>query len=150
MRLAGVWTEQQIAAFMDQTRIPLRLAVQDEAGAPLVLSLWFLPQDGEFWCATNRGALLIRYLEREPRCGFELAADAPPYHGVRGQGRASLHPAEGAAILARLLERYAINPASDLARMLTAKADQEIAIRITPDRLTSWDFRRRMQGATAQ
>jgi nitroimidazol reductase NimA-like FMN-containing flavoprotein (pyridoxamine 5'-phosphate oxidase superfamily) len=148
MQPAGVWTEKQVAAFLEGAVIPLRLAVRDEAGDPLVLSVWFLADAGCLWCATNRNARLIRYLEREPRCGFEIAADAPPYRGVRGQGRASLHPEQGEAILRRLLERYAIDPASGLARMLIAKAEQEVAIRITPERLTSWDFSRRMQGAT--
>jgi len=148
MRLTGVWTEQEIAAFMDAAIIPLRLALLDDTGDPLVLSLWFLPDEGSLWCATNRNARVVRFLERDPRCGFELAADAPPYRGVRGQGLATLHPSAGETILRRLLERYAINLASGLARMLIAKADQEVAIRITPLRLTSWDFSRRMRGAT--
>jgi nitroimidazol reductase NimA-like FMN-containing flavoprotein (pyridoxamine 5'-phosphate oxidase superfamily) len=148
MRPTGVWTEQQVAAFLEEAVIPIRLAVGDETGGPLVLSVWFVPDAGGLWCATNRGARLIRYLESDPRCGFEIAADAPPYRGVRGQGQASLHPEQGEAILRRLLSRYAIDPASGLARMLLAKAEQEVAIRITPERLTSWDFSRRMQGAT--
>ncbi len=147
MQTAGVWTEQQVAAFLRETVIPLRLAVQDEAGDPLVMSLWFLADEGELWCATNRKARVIRHLTRSPRCAFELAADAPPYRGIRGQGRASLYPLLGEAILRRLLTRYAIEPDSGLARMLLGKLDQEVAIRITPERLTSWDFSRRMQGA---
>jgi hypothetical protein len=147
MRQSGPWTEQQAEDYIEQAVIPLRLAVQDLDGGPLVMSLWFLPDEGSLWCATNRKARLIRYLTREPRCGFELAADAPPYRGVRGQGRAMLYPLLGEAILRRLLTRYSIDPASGLARMLLSNLDREVAIRITPERLTSWDFSSRMEGA---
>lgn len=148
MRMDGPWSAEQVAAHLEQAVIPLRLAVLGAAGTPLLLSLWFLPDDGALWCATSGKAKVVRHLARDPRCGFEVAADMPPYRGVRGQGRASLHPAKGADVLSRLLRRYAIDPASRLARMLTARADQETAIRIDPDRITSWDFSRRMAGAT--
>ena len=147
MRATSTWTQQQVEAFLAETVIPLRLAVLDEAGAPLLLSLWFLADSGSLWCATNQSARLIRYLENAPRCGFEIAADTPPYRGVRGQGRASLHPEQGETVLRRLLTRYAIDPASGLARKLLATPDHEVAIRIDPERLTSWDFSNRMRGA---
>lgn len=148
MRIDGPWSAEQVAAHLEQAVIPLRLAVLGAAGAPLLLSLWFLPSEGALWCATSGKARVVHHLRRDPRCGFEVAADTPPYRGVRGQGRASLHAADGADILSRLLRRYRIAPDSRLARMLTARADQETAIRIDPDRVTSWDFSQRMAGAT--
>jgi len=147
MKISGAWSEAQIASFVDQAVIPLRLAVSGGGGIPLPLSLWFLRIDRALWCATNGNAQLVRYLKADARCGFELAGDAPPYRGVRGQACASLHPAEGGAILARLLARYSIDTSSRLARMLTAKADQEVAIRIEPRWITSWDFSYRMADA---
>jgi hypothetical protein len=50
--------------------------------------------DGDRAWANGR-ARILEYLRVEPRCGFEVASDRPPYRGVRGQGVASLHPAEG-------------------------------------------------------
>lgn len=148
-RMGDCWTETQIAAFMAESCIPLRLAVNDSTGCPLVLSLWFLYDDGTIWCATQANAHVIGLLEKEQRCGFEVAGDLPPYRGVRGKGRASLHPEHGGAILKRLLDRYGIASNSKLASGLLSKLDQEVAIRIAPDRFSSWDFSRRMKGAVA-
>jgi hypothetical protein len=142
------WNDAQIAAFLTESRIPLRLAVSDKSGCPRVVSLWFLPDDdGALWCATQAGAQVARFLRAEPRCGFEVAGDLPPYRGVRGTGLASLHPDRGEEILRRLLGRYGIAPDSKLAATLLAKADSEVAIRIAPARVSSWDFSARMQGA---
>lgn len=145
--MSGCWTETQIAAFMVESRIPLRLAVQDATGCPLVMSLWYLYDDGAIWCATSAKARVLRYLTSEPRCGFEVAADMPPYRGVRGSGMASLHPEQGGEILKRLLGRYDVESTSKLAAMLLSRIEQEIAIRISPDRFSSWDFSTRMKGA---
>ena len=145
--MSNCWTETQIATFMIESQIPLRLAVQDTTGCPLVMSLWFLYEDGEIWCATNAKARVLSYLTREPRCGFEVAGDTPPYRGVRGGGRASLHPEHGGEILKRLLGRYGVEPNSKLAATLLSKIDQEVAIRIAPERFSSWDFSPRMKGA---
>jgi len=148
MKRAGVWSDNETRIYLEQAIMPVRLAVQNKRG-PLVLSLWFIPIEGSLWCATSGSARLIEYLRAEPRCGFEVAADTPPYRGVRGQGVAQLHPREGASILLRLLDRYSIGLESPLARNLLSRADQEIAIAIEPVTLTSWDFTVRMKGAVA-
>jgi hypothetical protein len=146
MKLMGVWSANEAINYLEQAIIPVRLAVQNKRG-PLALSLWFVPIEGLLWCATSGGARLIDYLKANPRCGFEVAADQPPYRGVRGQGVATLHPKEGASILIRLLDRYGIAPESALARKLLLRSDQEIAIAIEPATITSWDFTMRMKGA---
>lgn len=147
--MSGCWTDTQMAAFMAESRIPLRLAVHDAKECPLVMSLWFLYVDGAIWCATHVTAHVLGLLAHDPRCGVEVAGDMPPYRGVRGQGRASLHPERGGEILQRLLDRYGIEPKSKLAAMLLARIEQEVAIRIAPERLSSWDFSQRMEGAVA-
>jgi hypothetical protein len=148
MKRMGVWSDNEMRAYLEQAIIPIRLAVQNKRG-PLALSLWFIPIEGKLWCATSGSARLIDYLRAEPRCGFEVAADQPPYRGVRGQGVAHLHPQEGASILLRLLDRYGIAPGSALARNLLSRSDQELAIAIEPVTMTSWDFTVRMKGAVA-
>lgn len=149
-KIRGCWSADEVAGFLDGARIPLRLGVQDSAGSPWVSSLWFLHDEGALWCAMNQQAKLAAYLRARPQCGFEIAGDTPPYKGVRGKGTASLVPERGEEILRRLLQRYGVDPQSDLARSLLAKVDQEVAVRILPSRLTSWDFTARMRGAVAQ
>ena len=146
MRVSGPWSAQQIAAFLDASIIPLRLAAVQPDGSPLVLSLWFAAQDGLIACATSRDAFIASLLRRDARCAFEVASEIPPYKGVRGQGIASLHDDRGGETLERLLDRYGYAPTSKLGRTLLARADNETAIHIQPTSLTSWDFSARMSG----
>lgn len=145
MKLKGPWTEPQITAFLADTIIPARIAVLTANGAPLVLSLWFLHRDGAIWCASNRKARVIEWLQKDPRCGFEIASEHPPYRGVRGQGRAELDAPGGAQVLNDLLARYRVPSQSKLGKMLAKESANEVAIRIVPDRMTSWDFSARME-----
>lgn len=147
MKMKGVWGIEAADEFLRTAIIPLRLSVLDRSGFPLPVSLWFLFADGHFWCATKQDAAVVQCLRRDPRCGFEVAADAPPYRGVRGVGRASLVADRGGDVLVRLLERYSIDPLSRLSQELLKHADREIAIRVEPDWITSWDFSVRMADA---
>ena len=149
MKIKGPWNEAQIRTYLEDTVIPARVAVLLPSGAPLVLSLWFLPRDGAIWCACNKKARVVELLREDPRCGFEIASEIPPYRGVRGQGEAFLDAPEGPAVLAALLARYRIAAGSRLGTMLTREAanDNEVAIRIVPDWMTSWDFSARMADA---
>lgn len=147
VKFRGCWRQAEIAAFLESQLIPIRLAVHDSTGSPWVMSLWFLHDEGRFWCATNRRAKLVSYLQDDPRCGFEVAGDMLPYRGIRGKGVAELVPKRGGEILMRLLQRYGIDPASTLANSLLEKVDQEVAISIAPSRISSWDFTERMAGA---
>lgn len=125
----------------------MRLAVQDTAGSPWVLSLWFEYAEGNLWCATNAQSRLVSCLQVNPSCGCQVAADLPPYRGVRAKGTGAIVPEHGMDILHRLVKRYAIEPESSLARSLLAKSDQEVAIQIAASRMSCWDFTDRMKGA---
>ncbi len=124
----------------------MRLACLTGSGSPLVLSLWFLYREGALWCASRPRARVVHHLERDARCAFEVARDAPPYRGVRGQGRARVLRGAGGRLLGELVERYLGAADSRLARQPLAGATDEVAIRITPTRLVSWDYTERMQG----
>lgn len=141
--LRGPWDAATVARFLDETVIPVRLATAGRSG-PLVQSLWFAHDDGALWCATQADALVVRRLERDPRCGFEVARDEPPYRGVRGTAEASVVPEAGEAVLRRLLARYLGGTTSGLARWLLARSESEVALRVVPRTLTSWDYSARM------
>lgn len=145
-RRRGPWTGERILRHLEQTRVPLRLACNGGAGHPVLASLWFLPEDGRLWCATQRGSSVVAHLRRDARCAFEVAEDRPPYRGVRGQGLAALDDARGPEILRRLIGRYLGDERSALARWLLGRAAREIAIGIEPRSLLSWDFSERMGG----
>jgi nitroimidazol reductase NimA-like FMN-containing flavoprotein (pyridoxamine 5'-phosphate oxidase superfamily) len=142
----GPWTAQQIRAHLERSRIPIRLALA-AGGSPWAVSLWFAVDDGGLWIATRGDSFVARTLAAERACGFEVASDTPPYHGVRGTGEARPEPDQAVAALERLMLRYSIREDSRLGRFLRGRAQQETAFRIVPRRLASWDFRERMADA---
>jgi len=147
--LTGPWSREQIADFLDQQAIPLRLGCHTSSGWPVVASHWFVYRDGALWCATQARAKIVRYLGDDPRCAFELATNGVPYRGVRGQGRAHIDPERGPDVLRALIARYLGGDESEFAQWLLARARDEVAIRIEPTRLRSWDFGRRMTGGVS-
>lgn len=140
---SGPWSVDQVRAHLQAAVIPLRLA--SSGRFPLVQSLWFLLEDDALWCATQEDSVLARRLRRDPRCGWEVAADAPPYRGVRGTGQASLEHQSAADVLPRLIDRYLGDTESPIGSWLLSRLDTEVAIRIDGLAVTSWDYTPRMR-----
>lgn len=130
--------------YLIQNRIPMRLSCHTKSGWPFVLSLWYLYRDGLLYCATQEGARIVSYLENDPRCGYEIAGDQPPYCGIRGQARANVDREVGGEILEALLVRYLGGTESKLAQDLLREADSEVALVLDPVNCFSWDFSQRM------
>jgi hypothetical protein len=131
--------------YLESTRIPLRLACATRSSWPIAMSLWFLYRDGALFCATQKSARVVSYLQNNPKCAFEIASDLPPYCGVRGQAVATIDEKIGGEILAQLLERYLGGTDSVLARNLIAKSETEVAIILKPVKIFTWDFTSRME-----
>lgn len=140
--------DDSIQTYLQAITIPLRLSCVDETGWPVVLSLWFLYEDGNFYCATPERARVVGYLRREPRCAFEVAADEPPYCGVRGRAIATIDQETGWQVLERLLVRYVGGTDNPLAQTLLNRDEPEVAIRLEPQSFHSWNFNRRMKDTT--
>lgn len=147
IRCTGSWSRSQCDDYLDDLTIPVRLACVASSGYPVVFSLWYVWDGVHLWCAVQKDARTARYCRARPRCGFEVAADSPPYRGVRGSADVSVVPEEGERILRTLLPRYLGSADSELARWLLSRVDTEVALRLTPVRLFSWDYSRRMQPA---
>ena len=145
-KLSGPWSMAQVRDHLDHAVIPMRLACLGPGGHPLVASLWYVHRAEALWCASRAAADLVGFLREDPRCGFEVAADAPPYLGVRGWGKATLDPERGEEILRALVDRYlgTNGRESSLGRWLLSRGESEVAIRIDPVRLVSWDYSERM------
>ena len=145
VQYAGAWTADEVAAFLDRTTVPLRLACRTPAGRLWLVALWFR-RDGEaLRCATSADATVVDYLRADPDVAVEVSTNEPPYRGVRASATARLGPDEDQALLRSLLERYLGGTESSLARRLLAGDREEVAIRLEPDRVYAWDFTERMR-----
>lgn len=141
----GPWSLTRSLNYLEDARIPLRLGVVDQSGWPRVVSLWFALDGREIVCATRPDAEVVRFIEREPRCGFEVASDSPPYRGVRGRGVVRIERIGARATLERLIVRYLGASDNALGRRLMATADDEVVLRLSIHAITSWDFTERMR-----
>ena len=149
LQIKGPWDQGQITHFLQASKFPLRLACVGRDGFPRVVSLWYGYDGQAFRCVSHRSSQLISLLQESDRVGFEIAPNDPPYHGVRGQGIASLEADIDGATLTEMLQRYLLGSDSKLGHWLLSRADDEVLITIKPTRLYSWDYRERMADAVA-
>jgi hypothetical protein len=103
--------------FLTRTRIPIKLACITTTGWPVTISLWYAYLEEKLFCATQKNTLIVvKYLSRNSRCGFEVARDSSPYLGVRGWGQAKLNETRGSESLHILIKKYLrdeTSPSSD-------------------------------------
>jgi nitroimidazol reductase NimA-like FMN-containing flavoprotein (pyridoxamine 5'-phosphate oxidase superfamily) len=142
---SSAWDHAQIARFLEEQRLPLRLGFETAAG-PLVVPLWFHFDGAHFWCASQQDTLLVRSLQERPACALDVSTNDIPYRGLRGRASVTCDPEQGQAVLGRLMARYLSDDQARLARWLQRRSDTEVALKITPNWLTAWDFSDRMRG----
>jgi len=128
------------------TKIPIRIGFIKSNGYPSIISLWYIDIDGKIYCATQKTAKIIQYLETNPSCGFEIASDQPPYKGSRGEGIVKIIPSKGPEILNLLIKKYLGEKESTLSKFLRGHSQNEIAIEITPTKIFHYDYSKRMKG----
>ena len=142
--LRGPFAPSEVDAFLDAAVIPMRLAAVGPTGWPLIVSLWFLRHGDEILAATRPSSTLVAFLTQEPKCGFEIAGDEPPYKGVRGRAEVIVDDHAGGPVLEMLLTKYLGGTSSPLAKKLMGNAADEVCLRLQPRSIISWDFTRRM------
>lgn len=166
MHVRGQLSSAELAAFLEETAIPLRLACRTPQDNLWMCSLWFrvvtadepgdeaaadgATADGatdENWrlqCATAASADVVSFLESDPGAAFEVSTNRPPYAGVRGRGTVSIEPDPGKETLRDLLERYLGGTDSQLARTLLDPEREEVTLTLEPAVVYGWDYASRM------
>lgn len=126
-------------------KIPIRIAFVKPDGTPNVISLWYVTINGKIYCATQKTAKIVSYLNKNPKCGFEIAADKPPYRGVRGGGIVKIMEENAVEILDILIKKYLGEKESTLSKFLRDNSDTEVSIEITPQNFFIYDYSKRMK-----
>jgi nitroimidazol reductase NimA-like FMN-containing flavoprotein (pyridoxamine 5'-phosphate oxidase superfamily) len=146
MNVRGPWSLEEALDFATEVFVPARVACNTPSGWPTSVSLWYLVDDGAFWCATQQSARIVEWLREDQRCSIAIAPEHPPYKGLRARAQATLLPDSEGKLLRRLIDRYLGSDRFPLAQTLLARSADEVAIRLDPLSLSSWDFSDRMQG----
>jgi len=137
---------KEIDKFISDSKIPIRIAFMKDVGVPAVISLWYFCNDDKIYCATQKTARIVSYLQKNPICGFEIAADKPPYKGIRGKGTAQILNETGEYVLEFLIEKYLGEKESILSKFLRDNSKTEVVIEITPQKIFHYDYSKRMRG----
>ena len=143
--LRGPWTADEASDFLRNSVIPLRLSCAGKDHYPVIATQWFLLDEGELLCATQRNSHIASLIRRESRCAFEISSEKLPYRGIRGRALASLDDLRGPVVLDRLIERYLGQTRGRLASWLKGRSDNETAIVIEPVNVSCWDYGDRME-----
>jgi len=138
-------TGESDTRYLMEATVPLRLACVTSSGWPIIISLWYVYQDGKLYCATRKSAKILRHIRSKMKCAFEVSNNEPPYRGVRGKGTVTLRQGRGEDMLRLLISRYLKSVDSHFAKRLLAKSQDEIVIEIEPEKTYSWDFTKRMR-----
>jgi len=138
---------EEIEKFIPDSKIPIRVGFIKSTGLPAVISLWYVCKDGKIYCAAQKTAKIVSYLQKNPACGFEIAADKPPYKGIRGEGTVRILNETGAYVLDLLMEKYLGEKESTLSKLLRNNSKTEVAIEITPQKIFHYDYSKRMKDA---
>ena len=139
--------DEEIERFIPDSKIPIRIGFIKANSIPAVVSLWHVCKDGKIYCATQKTAKIVSYLQKNPVCGFEIAADKPPYKGIRGEGTVQILNETGAYVLDLLIDKYLGEKESTLSKLLRNNSKTEVAIVITPQKIFHYDYSKRMKGA---
>jgi len=137
---------KEIDKFISDSKIPIRIAFMKDVGVSAVISLWYFCNDDKIYCATQKTARIVSYLQKNPICGFEIAADKPPYKGIRGKGTAQILNETGEYVLEFLIEKYLGEKESILSKFLRDNSKTEVVIEITPQKIFHYDYSKRMRG----
>ncbi len=136
---------KKIDHIVPDTKIPIRLGYIKPNGNPAIISLWYVCIEDMIYCATQKTAKIVSFLEKKPVCGFEIAGDKPPYKGVRGEGTVKILDEKGKEILDILIDKYLGKKESTLSQFLKNNSKTEVAIEITPQKIFNYDYSKRMK-----
>jgi hypothetical protein len=135
------WLLERIKTYLRTQNSPIRLAVND-GHFPLICSLWFEFDEvsQQIICASHKRSALVNKLQKDPNCAFEISANEPPYQGVRGIAKVELTNLDVELILPRLMDRYLGDSYRGLTDWLKSRHQDEFLLRLTPLRISAWDY----------
>jgi len=134
-----------IDQILHDAKIPIRVAFIKPNQFPNVISLWYVNINEKIYCATQKSAKIISYLQNNPICGFEIAADKPPYKGIRGEGSVKIIEDNGSETLEVLIDKYLGKKESPSSKFLRDNSKTEVSIEITPSKVFYYDYSKRMK-----
>jgi PPOX class probable F420-dependent enzyme len=131
---------------MLETSLTIILSTLDPRGYPHSVPMWFTVRDGAILMTTYAKSQKTLNLRRDPRCSLLVEA-GEAYGELRGvliRGRAQIDADVDAVLetLAAIRTKHGLgglDPDPAVAAAMRAHAAKRVLLRITPERVSSWD-----------
>lgn len=132
-------SEEELRDFLDRAPIA-HLGSLNPDGTVHIAALWFRYDNGDIVLGTQDMSNKIRNIRRNPAVTVLIDVEEPVLRGVLIYGHAQLDYVDVVAKRVAIFEKYM--PHEDAQEFATLMADRfdPVIIRVTPDRLTSWDY----------
>ena len=127
--------------------LTMTLASVDRRGYPHLVAMWFVVDpDGTVLMTTYAKSQKAMNLQRDPRCTLlvERGTRYDQLQGVMIRGRATLDPdvERTLDVLTRIHATHGGEQPEGLRDILRAQARKRVAVRVTPERVSSWDHQK--------
>jgi len=127
-----------------ETAQTMTLASVDRHGYPHLVAMWFVVDpDGTVLMTTYAKSQKALNLRRDPRCTLlvERGLRYDQLQGVMIRGRATLEAdvERTLDVLTRIHRKHGGEQPEGLREILRAQARKRVTVRITPERVSSWD-----------
>ena len=139
-------TPAERRAFLE-TAQTMTLASVDRHGYPHLVAMWFvLDPDGTVLMTTYAKSQKALNLRRDPRCTLlvERGVRYDELQGVMVRGRATLEDdvERTLDVLTRIHRKHGGEQPEGLRDMMRGQARKRVTVRVTPERVSSWDHRK--------
>ena len=139
-------TPGEVKEFLTNSRLNVHIGTIDEKGNPNIHPTWYYFDEysNNIYIATSKNSKKVSNLKRNPSIYFCIDDPNPPYKGVRGKGDARINENinNNISIAEKIMLKYLGSLENQMAKTLiglVSKGD-EIAIEITPDYFSTWDY----------
>lgn len=127
--------------------LTMTLASVDQHGYPHLVAMWFVVDpDGTVLMTTYAKSQKAMNLRRDPRCTLlvERGTSYDQLQGVMIRGRATLDQdvERTLDVLTRIHKKHGGEQPEGLRDVLRAQARKRVTVRITPERVSSWDHKK--------
>lgn len=136
-------TPEERRAYLEQS-YTIVLATNGPGGYPHAVAMWYVVDpDGTVSMTTFAKSQKVRNLERDPKCAL-LVESETAYDKLKGlliRGRAAIvrDPPTILAALLRINGKYHQGPEELIRPVFEKQALKRVLLRITADRISSWD-----------
>ena len=136
-------TIAEMEAFLAVPRLA-KLATLQPDGAPHLTPIWFEYLNGEFLTTVEANTVKRWNIERDPRVAICIEGTTPPYQAVMAHGVARLSTEGEKEALLRQAIRF-LGDTKGAAMFETVEHGDGRLIRITPDKIITFDRRKRQR-----